>query len=610
MSQKKVEKKLVHSQKEILELANYFLKNVSKYEKKEKNLKRRLYNDNFATLIDPINISTKDKSEESTESSQTKNSVEEKMKKSLIVNKDIGEYREPKYEKKKFQKIPPKFTFIDDEFVHKKQKTNVNITNAKTNIKINDQIDTMEKKHRYTKSELDLLKTDEKVAQNEIEEISGIKNNETDNIDTYEEKGFSIFHFLFNIEKIWQELTIDLINNGFQNSERKYIAVYHFLNFINDNTQLYDILNGEEEMNIFFNRALCLNLIILFNDNFENDINYNVIKEILTCCNYYHINLLYVIDITLEKESKNTEIKHNSTDENDYQKCKGLIDLNMDKLDLDNYKSHFHNNNKIMKYIILNLLNRLVGKEQNISKNISDIFNQSKKLNFKEIINTYVKINPLINAKLEEIISNNLYQDKNTNEDNINLNNSICQIEPPFLSPKKTDDKREYCLVLDLDETLVHFCEDGNQAYVKVRFGAENFINTLSEFCEIVIFTASTKYYADTVIDGLDCKNAIDFILYREYTTEYNGIYVKDISKLGRDLNKIIIVDNIEYNYILQPNNGLNIIDFEGEDNDNELLFLLEDLLEVVSKPGKIIPDELPKIRKKMEKRYCNYKID
>ena len=157
---------------------------------------------------------------------------------------------------------------------------------------------------------------------------------------------------------------------------------------------------------------------------------------------------------------------------------------------------------------------------------------------------------------------------------------------------------------MDLDETLVHFFEDNDEAYVKVRMGAEHFITVLSQYCEIVIFTASTQYYADIVLDGFDCKNLIDYKLYREHTQEYNGINVKDLSKLGRDLNKIIIIDNIEENYSFQPNNGLNISEFEGDENDNELQFLLEDLLEIVTVPGKNVTYELPRIRKNMVKRY------
>ena len=159
---------------------------------------------------------------------------------------------------------------------------------------------------------------------------------------------------------------------------------------------------------------------------------------------------------------------------------------------------------------------------------------------------------------------------------------------------------------MDLDETLVHYFENENEAYVKVRMGTENFIRKLSKFCEIAIFTASTQNYADIVIDGLDCKELIDYRLYRQHTTVINGINIKDLSKLGRDMNKIIIIDNIEENYQLQPNNGLNISDFEGDESDNELEYLLKDLLEIVSTPGKNVINELPKVRRNMQKRYTN----
>ena len=69
--------------------------------------------------------------------------------------------------------------------------------------------------------------------------------------------------------------------------------------------------------------------------------------------------------------------------------------------------------------------------------------------------------------------------------------------------------------------------------------GTENFILQLNKYCEIAIFTASTQNYADIVIDGLDCKDLIDYRLYREHTTLINGVNVKDLSKLGRDIKKL-----------------------------------------------------------------------
>ena len=68
----------------------------------------------------------------------------------------------------------------------------------------------------------------------------------------------------------------------------------------------------------------------------------------------------------------------------------------------------------------------------------------------------------------------------------------------------------------------------------------------------------------------------------------------------------MIIIDNIEDNYQLQPRNGLNICDFEGDENDSELNYLLEDLLCVVKNKNLDVRDYLPEIRKKMQMRYTN----
>ena len=626
------------TQKQLEERVKYFIKNESKINKKQKNLKRMENYDNFETIIDPIyqknkevyaiftsrnnniknynNINEiKDKINESTLSTKTLNDITDvpiKKSISIQVSKELAKFTEPKFTKTEFLKIPQKFSF--------------NENNNNIEIKINKK---QRSRHRYTNSELELLETDEKVSQNEIEEITNnnISSLSLSNIeDIYGDKNIIyIFHYLSNIDKCYQELFKDLKGNGLKNINYKLKVAYSYLTIIMEDKNLLSkiFLYNEDDVNVFLNRELCIFLSVLFLDCFINGLNDNYIKEFLTCLNYCHNNLLYVIFIVIQKieeaiKENKIKLEENSLEYNDYNKCKIIIELNNEKLNINKYKDTFHTNNKIIKNIILNLLNILRDINGNIAQNIIEIFNLSKTSKFRTIIVNHIKTNILISDKLNEIVKKYQYQEDQEQNNNNNLENHFdneltlkmndkVEIKVPYLPPKKSDDKREYCLVLDLDETLVHFFEDNYEAYVKVRMGAEHFITVLSQYCEIVIFTASTKYYCDIVIDGLDCKNLIDYKLYREHTYDYNGINVKDLSKLGRDLTKVIIIDNIEENYTFQPKNGLNIIDFEGDENDNELQFLLKDLLEIVSVPGKNVLEELPNVRKNMQKRYSNF---
>ena len=155
------------------------------------------------------------------------------------------------------------------------------------------------------------------------------------------------------------------------------------------------------------------------------------------------------------------------------------------------------------------------------------------------------------------------------------------KVKPPFLPPLNTK-KYTYTLVMDLDETLVHYIEEENRAYVQVRPYADYFLSEMGKYFEIVIFTAAAEDYADIVLNELDKNNAINYKLYRKHTEQINGVFIKDLSKLGRDIEKVIIVDNNKDNFSLQPENGLHICSFLGDQNDDELYSLSGDLMKII----------------------------
>lgn len=63
--------------------------------------------------------------------------------------------------------------------------------------------------------------------------------------------------------------------------------------------------------------------------------------------------------------------------------------------------------------------------------------------------------------------------------------------------------------------------------------------------------------YADPVTDLLDQCGVFRTRLFRESCVFHQGCYVKDLSRLGRDLHKTLILDNSPASYIFHPHNAV-----------------------------------------------------
>lgn len=114
----------------------------------------------------------------------------------------------------------------------------------------------------------------------------------------------------------------------------------------------------------------------------------------------------------------------------------------------------------------------------------------------------------------------------------------------------------------------------------------------------------STWQYADPVCDLLDKHKTFEHRLFREHCVHHRGNYVKDLSRLGRDVSQVcvggrlrygclpglaltpparqtIIVDNSPASYLFHPDNAVPVVSWFDDTTDRELLDLIPFLEDV-----------------------------
>ena len=387
---------------------------------------------------------------------------------------------------------------------------------------------------------------------------------------------FINYIYNYNIDNYISNSIINIIDL----ETRKILNNYFIFSIV----VIYDLILKEKKL---FN-----NLKILVKESIKL-----IYSNIIIIINYSKDNIISSNNIFLNTIINNINIQ--------YMKNKDLF------IDDNEYLLLKQNNNSI-----ISPEDKLNYNLNFIIKNIHTIINNTKKTkDYKLFIQIFQQMNNISLENIYDFFINNIFQ--------INIINSTLAIGSKLFFQNNNDinkiilNKKKYTLLISLDGTLIHFKIDNknknnNKGIIQLRPGLKEFLSDIKPYYEIIAFSNGDKKYTDILINSLD-KNRIFFQnkLYREHCTRINNDFVKDLSKLDKDMKKIIIVDNLVQNYRLNLENGINIKSFYGEINDKILQELGNILIKIAKLGGDIrrgisyYKDDI--INKVSSNIYCHY---
>ena len=389
-----------------------------------------------------------------------------------------------------------------------------------------------------------------------------------------------IYHLLDFEDLLIIEDKLNLILIVLEKGNKTYDEYFDFINYFfssNIKNKLELIFkyfkNKSELIKIFVNYSLIFILICydfaqnFFNINVDNNFNLIEIFQII------YTNIILVINSIKDK----IELENN-----DNYKIR-LIELSKIGYLINDKISNINNDTNLIKEIFCNNTNLIIQKITNIINNIKKINNKFSDTIFQDIKNT--SFSKIYNFFLEKILKEDFIGCSVLAYSYLKQKNNFLPLKEPYLKEKN---KKNYSLVLDLDETLIHFKLNANEkgeGILKLRPAIFTFLDKISEFYEIILFTEASEDYIKLMLMAFNNeknKQYFDFILNRKHSLIEGNYFIKDLNRLGRPLNKTIIIDNLQQNFCQQKNNGILIKPFLGEDkNDTALIDLIPILINI-----------------------------
>ena len=202
----------------------------------------------------------------------------------------------------------------------------------------------------------------------------------------------------------------------------------------------------------------------------------------------------------------------------------------------------------------------------------------------KELENLSLSNKKILVLDLDETLIHADFNEEFENNENIKYDAKLSFYSDEYTSNTVKDDDNE-SMITDDDSKDYSNEKILNTVGIFLRPGVKQFLEEVSKYFEVGIFTASVPEYADAAINYLDPdKKYIKFRLYRNNCINVgNLLRVKNL-KIFKNipLKKIILVDNNMYSFTPQLNNGILINSFFNDKNDNELSNVLSYLINYI----------------------------
>ncbi|CAD2096315.1 hypothetical protein YYG_04579 [Plasmodium vinckei petteri] len=262
----------------------------------------------------------------------------------------------------------------------------------------------------------------------------------------------------------------------------------------------------------------------------------------------------------IEKNSDSVNINSNEVDEKVANKCKqGSLENNgkrRQKTTREIYMDRKQREEIIKMYLFLSLILMPFGYIY--------MYCIEKDINIKQLMQIIMKKCEHLESQYNEIIQE--FIDKYFPVSNEPLLPDFKDLNYPENLPT---------LVIDLNYVIAKLEYNRKTGWrVLKRPYSDLFFKELSSFYEIVIWSDDNFPVAQEVIS----KWGIPAIgcLHRDQCSRKKKYYIKDLNRLGRNLDRVVIIDHDIHAFMLQPENGILIKEFHGDVEDNEMLCLID----------------------------------